>query len=307
LTKWTVNNEFDAQPVKLRIEPLMSVKPFNDRDNITIADFSESGKFNNADSAAGVSGGIKKSNERSKGGEATGNFYAQSTGRSPREGSWVKIGKTFDPWLNLEKTKALGVWIKGDGNGQLLNFRIESPKYIAYGTHGDHFVKIDFKGWKYFELVEIESSEYSNYLWPDSGFYVYASYRTALEFKSIDKLQLWYNNLPAGKEVSCILGPVKAIPIVSCTIENPSITVGEEKIVFPVKMESGMYIEFKSSADCKLYGSKGEFLKDIPVQGKIPALNPGKNEISFTCDAPTGINPRVQVTVIDEGKPLKNQ
>jgi len=307
LTKWTVNNEFDAQPVKLRIEPLMSVKPFNDRDNITIADFSESGKFNNADSAAGVSGGIKKSNERSKGGEATGNFYAQSTGRSPREGSWVKIGKTFDPWLNLEKNKALGVWIKGDGNGQLLNFRIESPKYIAYGTHGDHFVKIDFKGWKYFELVEIESSEYSNYIWPDSGFYVYASYRTALEFKSIDKLQLWYNNLPAGKGVSCILGPVKAIPIVSCTIENPSITVGEEKIVFPVKMESGMYLEFKSFADCKLYGSKGEFLKDIPVQGKIPVLNPGKNEISFACDAPTGLNPRVQVTVIDEGKPLKNQ
>jgi hypothetical protein len=285
----------------------MSVKPFNDPHNITIADFSESGKFINEDSAAGVSGGIKNSNEKSKDGEATFNFYAQSSGVSPQEGSWIKIGKTFDPLLNLDKNQALGVWIKGDGNGQLLNFRIESPRYIAYGTHGDHFVKIDFKGWRYFELVEIESSEYSNYIWPDSGFYVYASYRTALEFKSIDKLQLWYNNLPAGKEVSCVVGPVKAIPIVTCIIENPCITVGKEKIVFPVKMESGMYLEFKSSTDCKLYGSKGEFLKDIHPQGKIPVLNPGKNEISFACDAPTEIKPRVQVTVIDEGKPLKNK
>ena len=68
-----------------------------------------------------------------------------------------------------------------------------------------------------------------------------------------------------------------------------------------------MYLEFKSSADCKLYGSKGEFLKDVPVQGEIPVLNPGRNDISFTCDAPMEINPRVQVTVIDEGRSLKNQ
>src|ERR1035437_8286538 len=85
--------------------------------------------------------------------KVAGNFYAHSSGLSPREGSWIKIGKTFDPWLNLDKNQALGVWIKRDGNGQLLNFRIESPKHIAYGTHGDHFVKIDFKGWRYFELV----------------------------------------------------------------------------------------------------------------------------------------------------------
>jgi hypothetical protein len=305
--KWTVNNEFEAQPLKLRIEPLMSVKPFNDPGNVTIADFTESAKFISEDSAAGVSGGIKDSDEKSKDGGTADNFYAQSSGLSLREGSWIKIGKTFDPWLNLNKNQALGVWIKGDGNGQLLNFRIESPKYIAYGTHGDHFVKIDFKGWKYFELVEIESSEYSNYVWPDSGFYVYASYRTALDFRSIDKLQLWYNNLPAGKDVSCLVGPVKAIPLVTCVIENPSITVGEEKIVFPVKMESGMYLEFKSPADCKLFGSKGEFIKDIPVPGKVPVLNPGKNEISFSCDTPTGIKPRVQVTVINEGIPLKNK
>ena len=57
--QWIVNNEFDSQPVKLRIEPLMSVKPFNDPANITLADFSESGKFTDEGGAAGVSGGLK--------------------------------------------------------------------------------------------------------------------------------------------------------------------------------------------------------------------------------------------------------
>ena len=128
-----------------------------------------------------------------------------------------------------------------------------------------------------------------------------------VQFRSIDKLQVWYNNLPAGKEVSCLVGPVKALQLVPVTIDNPQITIGDEKIVFPVKMESGMYLEFKSPSDCKLYGSKGEFLKDVPVKGNIPVLNQGNNEISFTCKAPSGINPRVQVTVIGEGQPLKNQ
>ena len=78
--------------------------------------------------------------------------------------------------------QGIGVWVKGDGNGQLLNFRLESPKHLSHGARGDHFIKIDFTGWKYFELVEIESSEFSNYIWPDSGFYVYDSYRHTILF-----------------------------------------------------------------------------------------------------------------------------
>ena len=41
--QWIVNNEFDKQPVKLRIEPLMSVKPYNDPGNVNLTDFSEAG------------------------------------------------------------------------------------------------------------------------------------------------------------------------------------------------------------------------------------------------------------------------
>ncbi len=37
--QWIVNNEFENQPVKLRLEPLMSVKSYDDPENITIAGF----------------------------------------------------------------------------------------------------------------------------------------------------------------------------------------------------------------------------------------------------------------------------
>jgi hypothetical protein len=304
-SKWNVDNEFDKQPVKLRIEPLMTVKPFNDPSSVVLADFSRTGEFNIFGNAPGVSGGIIKSSDKSKGSGASGLFSVTNTEVSPKEGLWIKMEKKYDPWLDISKNQALGVWIKGDGNGQLLNLRIESPKHLSNGARGDHFIKIDFTGWKYFELVEIESSEFSNYIWPDTGFYVYDSYRHTVLFNKVDKLQLWYNNLPAGKEVNCLVGTIKALQMVPLTINNPEISIGGEKIIFPVKMESGMYLEFQSQKDCKLFGPKGEFLQDIKIEGKIPELKNGENEISFTCKSSEELSSRVQVTVISVGNPLE--
>jgi hypothetical protein len=302
--KWIVNNEFDTQPVRLRIEPLMSVKPFSAPGNVLLADFTKPGEFIFKESAKGVAGKVENGKEKINSISPVGVFSANSTGESLREGSWIKMEKKFDPWLDLQKHQGLGVWVKGDGKGELLNLRIESPSNLSLGARGDHFIKIDFTGWKYFELVEIESSEFSNYIWPNEYFNVYNSYFYTVRFNTVDKLQLWYNNLPAGDDITCAIGQVKALPLVPVTINNPSVTIGGEKIVFPVKMESGMFLELNSQNDCKLYGSKGELLMEVKVDGAIPHLKPGKNEVSFTCDGTQGISSRVQVTVIGEGNPI---
>jgi len=303
-SQWTVHNEFEEQPVKLRIEPLMSVKPYNDRSNKVLTDFTEVNEFTGMGSAEGVSGSISIKGENTPVGDRSGIFTAVSNDHSPKEGTWIKMEKKFDPWLDLSGNQGLGVWVMGDGNGQLLNLRIESPYHLSFGARGDHFIKIDFKGWKYFELVEIESSEFSNYMWPDSGFYVYDSYRHTVQFRSIDKLQIWYNNLPAGKEVKCLIGPVRALLLVPVTIGNPQISIGEETLIIPVRMEPGMYLELLSSSVCRLYNPRGEILQDIRLTGRIPVLKKGDNDVLFKCTSAEGINPRVQVTVISEGEPL---
>jgi hypothetical protein len=302
--RWKTTNEFESQPVKLRIEPLMSVKPFTDPANVVLTDFSVPGEFVAEGAAKSVTGRIKTSAGKSSESGSFGLFTALSGDAKYREGQWIKMEKKFDPWLDINKNQAIGVWVNGDGNGELLNLRIESPKHLAHGARGDHFIKIDFKGWKYFELVEIESAEFSNYIWPDSGFYVYDSFRHTVLFNSVEKLQLWYNNLPAGKEVNCQIGTVKALPLVPVKITDPEITVGGEKFIFKVKMESGMYLEFRSEKDCKLYGSKGEFLQDVKIEGIVPLLKNGENDIAFRCKGTQGVSSRVQVTIISEGQPI---
>jgi len=308
---WTVHNKFAPQPLRLRIELLMSVKPYDDPENIVLTDFSGNKEFEDPEAAEGVTGWLKKAEEKTENGNVQAVFSAFSSGKSLREGSWMKMEKKFEPWLNLQKNQALGVWVHGDGKGELLNIRIESPIHFSYGARGDHFVKIDFTGWKYFELVEIESSEFSNYIWPspvsDDHLYVYDSYRNTVDFKNVDKIQLWYNNLPAGETVECKIGPVKAIPMVSVPLENPGIMVNGKMITFPVTMEPGMFLELNSVSDCKLYGPKGELLTEVRIDNEIPVLASGENQISFSGKGTQGINSRIQVTVINEGDPLETE
>jgi len=302
---WSIDNEFDVQPLKLRLELLMSVKPYSDPANVALADFSQSPDFVTELAADGVSGEISRIGEKTPDGEATAVFSAKNNGKSPVDGSYLNMAKNFDPLADLSNNQALGFWVKGDGSGQLLNLSLRSPVHISHGAHGDHFVKIDFTGWKYFELVEIESAAISDYIWPDdSHFYVYDSYRHQINFRNIEKFQLWYNNIPEGKEVSCHVGPVKAIPMIQGVVENPAVMIGNEKVVFPVRMESGMYLEVKGEGDCRLYGSKGELIKEVKTEGKIPELIKGKNMISVSGQGNDGINTRLQVTVISEGNPL---
>lgn len=299
---WQVKNEFNSQSLKLRIESLLTQEKYDNSRNITLADSLTVSDFKNTGAAKGVSGSITSTAETSKLFKGTNFvFSAYSTGESAQDGSWICFEKNFNPTLDLSENEGLGIWIKGDGNGELLNFRLESPTAVSHGARGDHFVKIDFTGWKYFDLIEIESSNFTHYQWPDSR-NLYRSFRYLVQFNKISKLQIWYNNIPKHTNVSCVIGPIKAIPTQSGIITNPAIMISRAKITFPVKMESGTYLEFYSLTDCKLYSPTGRILSEISPIGSVPTLRQGKNIINFSSD--DGKNTRSQITLITEGQTL---
>ena len=104
--------------------------------------------------------------------------------------------------------------------------------------------------------------------------------------------------------VSCNLDKNKGVVIENKGFRYDISTIEGEKIVFPVKMDPGMFPELNSQNDCKLYGPKGELLQEVKIDERLPLLKQGNNEVSFTCDGIKDISSRVQVTVISEGKPL---
>lgn len=292
---WQTNNPFSAQPLKVRIEALMSAGPYDADDNLTLVDFNEQGFEKKA--ANGVTFELLPSSKQAKTGNVSGCFSAMNSGQVDQNGAWAKASKTFEPCLDLSKHQALGVWVYGDGQGELINFRLGSPQHLAYGAIADHYVMVDFEGWRYFELIETESERHSDYNWPE-GSALYHVYRESIKFGQISELSIWYNNLSPNKEVKCYISPVKALPMVDITIENPAITIDGKTILFPVKMSSGSYLEFYSMSDCKLYGPKGELLAEVQPKGDIPILLKGTNNVSFSCDDSSNINIRANVTII---------
>lgn len=298
---WTTRNPFKQQPVRLRIEALMSAKPYDDPGNLIVEGFADPKVFAERKARQEMPFGLTSTTERIKAGKRSGILRATNTNWKPRRAAWTKLGRTFKPTLNLSKHSALGVWVHGDGKGQVLNVQLTSPSHISHAI-GDHYVVVDFEGWRYFELIEPEGERHRQYAWPyNSG---YGIYRESVNYSHIKTLSLWYNNLPVGQGVTCLLSPIKAMPLVVAKIKAPAVTIGGVKIVFPVEMASGSYLEFHSMADCKLYGPKGNLISEVKPRGEVPILRAGDNRAVFTCDGPTDVNPRARITVIAHGEPI---
>ncbi|MCL5098890.1 MAG: hypothetical protein M1608_15420 [Candidatus Omnitrophica bacterium] len=295
---WHITNRFDQQPVRLRIEVLMSAEPFDSTNSITLADTAAAAEFASHASAPGVTADFSPSSDQIKAGQSSA-LYKAANSLDTRAGTWTKVEKTFSPPLNLSGHEALGLWVYGDGQGQVLNLQLRCPEHLVAGI-GEHYILVDFTGWRYFELIEPEGSRYADYRWPYGG--AYSIYRESVNFSQIASLGLWYNHLPPKGQVACYLSPIRALPLVKAKLDHPAITIAGKTVVFPVEMESGSYLEFNGKSDCKCYGPQGELIDDVHIEGDTPVLATGLNEVRFHCEKPSPITPRANVVVISQGQ-----
>ena len=298
---WQTTNRFGEQPLALRIEALMAAGPYDAEGNVVLTEFAAPDEFPDRAAAKGVTADFALASPE---GEQVANC-ARLTAKSEaaqRRGAWARFGKTFSPVLNLSKQQALGVWVHGDGKGEVLNVQLRSPQHIT-GACGEHYVVVDFTGWRYFELIEPDAHAHAQYGWPYGG--LYAIYRQTVQYGAVETLTLWLGNLPPNDTVTCHVRPVKALPLAATRLINPSLTLGETTIAFPVEIDSGSYLELSPASDCKLFGPQGQLLADVQPQGDLPLLATGDNPIRFACEAPPALSPRARVTVITRGTPLE--
>jgi hypothetical protein len=299
---WVVTNTFERQPLRLRLEVLMSAEPYESTNAVMLADFADAAEFKDKASAKGVTAALVTSAGMSRDGMAPSALLTATNALPTRNATWARFVKSFTPALNLGGERALGVWVNGDGQGEVLNFQLKCPRHVVAGI-GEHYVVVDFVGWRYFELIEPEGERHADYVWPYGG--AYAIYREKVDYKQIDTFTVWVNNLPAMGSVRCSISPVLATPLVKATIRNPRVTVGGRTLQFPVAMASGGYLEFLKDEGCKVYGQDGKILQDVKVEGDIPELGEGGNTLRFDCDSDAKVSPRVRVTAITTGDPLE--
>jgi len=297
---WQAVNPFARQPARLRIEALMSASNNEDPEATTIADPSElsSGAWQQK-TASGVS--IIPVEPATV---STGKvFTLVNSGKVPQNAAWARFEKRFTPPMSLKNRQALGFWVEGDGLGEIIAIRLESPRHIAFGAVADRYLTVDFTGRRFVTLIETESARWNDYAWND-GKGLYNLYRETIDFNSIESASVWWHNLPAGKTVQCAMGPIKALPMVPGIVKNPTITINGSTLIFPVVMRSGNWIEFNGLDACTLYGANGEMLEKVVPRGVLPEMSTGKNLIQFSCESDKSPLSRARIVIFTEGDEL---
>jgi len=298
---WNVTNSFTAQPVKFRIEALMSAAPSTTTNSRLVAALTTADAEHwQRTSAEGVTCHPTFATDPDSSACA---LVATNAGKVPRNAAWARLTKRFEPWLNLKEHEALSVEVEGDGSGALLAIRLESPNHIAYGAVADRYINVDFTGRRRFTLVETESGRWSDYGWNDAK-YLYHVYREIVDFGTIESVSVWLQNLAPGRETKVRIGPIRALPMRPVAVTNPKLTVGGKTIEFPVELAPGSWIEGNNPDDCAVYGAKGEPLGKVTPRGDWPVLPGGSNPFQFSCESGDEPKPRARVTVFCAGAEL---
>ncbi len=299
---WPVTNSFGERPMKFRLEVLMSAGTNDDAGAILLGSPAQPDPSDwKASTAQGVTAFVSTTASDSP---APGTLItATNGGKVERRAAWACYRKQFTPALDLKQHQALGLWIDGDGLGEVIAVRLESPQHLAFGAIADRYITVDFTGKRWFILVETESARWSDFIWND-GKSLYNAYRETIDFGAVDSVSIWCQNLPAGKEMKCGIGQIKALAMLPGTLKDLTITVEGVTAVFPGEFTSGNWLEYNGGEDCTLYGSKGEVLRKVIPSGRLLLLRSGPNRVQFSCTASKGPPARAKVTVITQGEPL---
>ncbi len=299
--RWNQDNPLTSQPLAARIEALYSVEPYDCPKRICVNDYADLTAFKSSAASSAVELKLAEETTDVKGGGRNLRLHAANKGQSSR-GAWARTRLEFPaPYFRLAGAGAMGVWIKGDGKGALLNLQFGTPREYMHAL-SDHYVTLDFKGWRYVELLirERDVEQMTNYVWPYGG--AYDIYRNNLDMAHISSFSIYLNNLPVGDSTEVVISPIMALPVRTAELKNPSLTLNGQVVVIPFTIKSGDFIELEPSGRCAHYKDNGDLIERTRIREKWPVLQAGGNAIEFSCERPQGVSGRAEVTINSFGK-----
>lgn len=297
---WNFHNTHAVQPFKARLEALYAV---DDRSaGFRLTDFSNAGSINSHDSAKSLSfttdivkpdAAVPLHKLRIK---------AVNHGRVSN-GAWAAAGMHFPyPYLSAHGSDAFVVWVKGDGSGALLNFQFRSPKQY-FGAVSDHYVKLDFTGWKYCRILfrERDTESMPDFKWPYSNSAGDQSKsRSPLDRDHIEFIHLYLNCIPVHSAVDIEVSDLTAFPQEKVILSDIALQLNSTTLQIPAAMQSGDYLELDGTGSGSHYTEQGQLLKRFEL---LPAqVCHGSNAFRLMASASDGRTARMEFTWFTQGE-----
>ena len=222
---------------------------------------------------------------------------------SSRRGAWARASLSFPhPYRNISAHggTAFGFWVKGDGSGAVLDFRVTSPRIFNCGQ-SDHFITLDFTGWRRVcaFLRERDAHRYGDYAWP--GYLpTYPVFRDLVSPERIEDVSLILNDVPPAGRVEACVTPVEILRESKVTLENASVSVGGQRFDIPFPLESGQFAEFDDGCWIR-YCEEGEPIESARVDTRLKFAE-GDNVCSFSSPS---ADARAEITLFSRGASFK--
>ncbi len=294
---WRLQNPYAAQTPRIRIEALTAA-PAGPGE--PVLDPSQPETLTLRQAAPGITADLKPGPAQgASDGPARYGLLTVANATQGARGSWAQFGRAFASPLDLSARQGVGLWVRGDGLGEVLNVQMRSPEHLVAGI-AERYITIDFTGWRYFRLVEPEGVRWADYAWPYGN--AYSIYREGVAYGAISEVSLWVNNVPAGKAATLGVGAVEAIALADGAFASPTLRIGGSAITFPVEMKSGSYLEYDGSA-AVVYGPKGEELQRVTPTGGPVKAPLGASDVSCSFGR-LGDGARARVTLLVRGAPF---
>ena len=262
-----------ATDASLRVEMFYNLEPYDSAAGVPMVNASMLGSLSQK-SADKVTLKAKAGKDPERGDVISLRAYNDSD--TPR-GAWTCLSRWERPkYMSFPSAAGIGLWVKGDGSGAVLDVRVSTPMEY-YHCDADHLVKLDFKGWKYVELLfrERDTEQASRLAWDVP--YDRAPFMVKMHPERVAGISVWLNEIPVSQpqgvldanaedrmarppSVDIAIGEIRALPIKTAEAEDVSVKVNGSRVEVPFDFDSGDYAELEDGV-WSLYKESGDLKK----------------------------------------------
>lgn len=289
-------NPHAAQRPWLRVRARTRLAPFGAEGNVVLADPADGVPFTPDGAASpGLAPRADTSPETAPDGSPAFAFSAHNDAATPS--GWARLSRPFETPLDLARHRCLGLWVHSEGKGGILNVQLTHKHSLR-----DHYIDLDYTGWRYHVLQIVEAARHYDYTWPYS--WTSLLYRHFM-YQSVEAVSLYYNALAGEGETTCLIGRIEALREHDLPLENPSLQAGGTSVTFPVSLQPDEYVELDWDGACRHFEPNGGLLAELAPEGEL-LLETGENAVEFSCSEGDERSPRAEISVAVRGEPLDN-
>jgi hypothetical protein len=267
---WQVENPFGAQPVSLRLRARTALRPYGHEENVVLFDPTESVEWDPA-GMGGAACRAELSTEVAREDAPSLKLTGRTTRASPSSRAWVR--REFAERLDLLQHRSIGLWVHGDGNGEVLDVQIVDASLIRAR---DYLVHVDFVGWRFCRIVDAATEETFDYqLWRHKG------NLTGFHFGAVRELRLQLVAIPVDKEVTVHIGQIEALREIPDPLVDPNVEVNGQALSLRATLEADDLLELSPDGSCRIYGRDNKEKGQSGIEAAPPTLAPGQNTLAI--------------------------